>query len=312
MNRPLPPNPRLVGNSDAMIARILSFGKLEPIRINAAPHGDYMHPYFFSKPTDPLYTVDGSRPDSPDGLKVRIPAAAKPAGGEDHHLAVYDQQGGYEYSFFEFPDSRPAGGGTITVGLAQVAKISGNGGGDDEIRGYSNAAGTGLMGGVVRYPEIVAGRIDHAIFLISGRSDGKLVYPARSFAQPCRLRDCPPEGQWLKLDMSAVEIDALPVADWQKTIYRALAKYGGWVGDQGGNEALAMQVEGPTTWSSFGLANPWVAWAAARQRAPRSHINTYDDGTPGVTRYALDVFKAPIDWRHRLQAVDPCVIERTC
>ena len=307
INTPLPPNPRLVSNSEAMVARMLSFGAMKPIWPNPQPSLDYQHPYFFSKSSDPLYTVNSSRPGSPDGVRVRIPSYARPAGAEDSHLAVFDQKSGYEYSFFAFPKSRPAGGGTISAALVQRAKISGNGGGDAEIRGYSTAAGLGNMAGVVRQPELAAGRIDHAIFLVTGQTNGKQVYPSRSYGQTCALSDCPPTGQWLMLDMSDAQIAALPVADWQKTIFRALATYGGWIGDQGGATALWMHAEGPTTWRG---ENPWLAWAEQQSAKPNSNIDTYQ--ADGQRRYRLDVWDAPIDWKTKLKAVAPCVIQRTC
>ncbi|MDQ3723381.1 MAG: hypothetical protein M3376_10020 [Actinomycetota bacterium] len=313
INTPLPANPRLVPNSSAMVSRILSFGDLAQIFVNARPQQDYYHPYFFSKPSDPVYTVNSSRPGGPDGIQVRIPAAAKPAAAEDSHLAVYDQQTGYEYSFYGFPKFRPASGGTISAQLVQRARVDGNGGGDGEILGFSNASGTGLMGGIIRLPEIEAGRIDHALFLVAAGTNGGSVYPARSYGTPCGRPDCPPTGQWLRLDMTSGEIDDLPVAGWQKTIFKALATYGGFVGDQGAgnNAALALHVEGPSTWTSYGLANPWEAWAERQQSFANSAVGSYRDAS-GKLRYELDVFDAPIDWRSKLKAVDPCVISRTC
>ena len=312
MNTPLPPDPRLVPNSSAMVSRILSFGELAQIFVNE-PENDYYHPYFFSKPSDPLYTVNSIRPGGPDGIRVRIPAEARPAAAEDSHLAVYDQLTGYEYSFFAFPKSRPAGGGTISAQLVQRARVDGNGGGDGEIVGFSNGSGTGLMGGIIRLPELVAGRIDHALFLVAGSTNAEYVYPARSYGQHCGQPNCPPTGQWLRLAMTPAEIDALAVADWQKTIFRALATYGGWVGDQGSGNlaALALQVEGPSTWTSYGLPNPWEAWAEQQRSLPGSRVGSYPDAN-GRARYELDVFDAPIDWKSKLQAIDPCVIKRSC
>lgn len=308
INTPLPPDPRLVSNSKAMVARIMSFGKKLPIWPNPERDLDYQHPYFFSEPSDPLYTVNSSRPGSPDGVEVRIPPYARPASAEDSHLAVYDQETGYEYSFFDFPKSRPEAGGTISAQLVQRAEVDGNGGGDEaDIEGYSTAAAAGLMGGVVRFPELEAGRIDHAIFLVAGDTNGKQVYPARSYGPKCDKRDCPPTGQWLMLDMSEAKIDALPVAEWQKTIFRALAIYGGWIGDEGGSHSLLMQAEGPTTWQG---ANPWLAWAKEQRTMPNSAIDTYR--AEGKRRYRLEVWDAPINWKKRLKAVHPCVIERTC
>ena len=306
VNTPLPPNPRLVPNSSAMVARMLSFGEMKPIWPNPEPSLDYQHPYFFSQSSDPLFTVDSSRPGSPDGLQVRIPSNARPAAAEDSHLAVFDQDGGYEYSFFGFPKSRPAGGGTISAQLVQRAKID-EGGAAEQITGFSTAAALGNMAGIVRQPELAAGRIDHALFLVTGDTNGQQVFPARSYGRACDESDCPPTGQWLMLDMSESEIAALPVADWQKTIYRALAKYGGWIGDQGGSTALLVQAEGPTTWRD---ENPWLAWAEAQRAKPNSHINTYT--ADGEKRYRLEVWDAPIDWKAKLKAVDPCVIQRTC
>lgn len=163
------------------------------------------------------------------------------------------------------------------------------------------------MAGVIRQPELAAGRIDHAIFLVTGSTSGGQVYPARSYGVGCGVPDCPPTGQWLMLDMTSTEIAALPVSDWQKTIFRALAKYGGWVGDQGGSHALAMHAEGPTTWQ---YGNPWLAWAEQQRTKPNSNIDVYQ--ADGQRRYRLNVFDAPIDWKNELKAVHPCVIQRTC
>ena len=317
-NTPLPASPRLLNgsaaDSRAMVSKILSMGKIQPLQPNPGSGDDYSHPYFFSSPDDPVYTVHCNKHDWKcpiEGAQLHIPVQARPAEGSDAHMAVIDQASGLEYDFWNVQSvPLPAGGGTITVGWGGRTAINGPGGGDAANESPADMSDTGLVGGIIRFQELAAGDIEHALFMVVGCSNGKMVYPGRDYGGTCSdPSNAPASGQWLRLDMSDDEIAALPVADWQKTILRALAKYGALVGDTGGNEAFDFQTESPQTYTSVGLPNPYPTWAQGEMAKPNSHISTYNDS--GQTRYVLDV-GAGVDWASHLEVVDPCVIQGAC
>lgn len=312
-NTPLPPHPRLLRNSSAMIAKILSMGDIKPLKTNPAPGDDYYHPYFFSRSSDPIYTIRCNKHSSNcpiEGRRVRIPASAEPASGSDAHMVVIDQASGWEYDFWNVqtvPLSR--NGGAITIGWGGRTRIiNGPGGGTAATESPAVMSSTGAIGGVIRFQELAAGHIDHALFMVVGCSNGRMVYPGRDYGGACGdTTNAPASGQWLQLNMTNGQIDALHVAGWQKTILKALARYGGFVGDTGGNEAFGFELESQETYTSVGAVNPYVAWASKLATKRNSNIIRYSDG--GVRRYALDFAKG-VDWRQKLRVIDPCVIRR--
>lgn len=314
-NRPLPGDPTLVANSEAMIARIMRMGPIPEIPVNPEAGGDYFHPVFWSRPEHPEYTVRCVKYGGEceiSGMKVRIPPQARPAAGSDAHMAVIDQRTGWEYDFWQVQTTPLApGGGEIVMSYGGRTRITGPGGGTPDAASDATAAHVGLAGGIIRHAELAAGRIDHALFLFAGCVRDAVVFPARGKASVCDsdLEDAPASGQWLMLDMSDDEIDELSIADWQKTILRALARYGALIGDTGGNEAIAFALESPASFESFGVPDPMIAWAETARRAPRSNIDLDVEG--GERRYQLRVAKG-VPWAEKLRVVDPCVIARRC
>jgi hypothetical protein len=104
-------------------------------------------------------------------------------------------------------------------------------------------------------------------------------------------------GQHLWLDMSPAQINALALPDWQKIILRAMATYGMYVGDDGG-APWALQFESGDNYTSFGVPDPWVAYA-------KSHgiQGTYDSSI-GRTVYNFNLQHA-VDWGNKLKVLRP-------
>jgi hypothetical protein len=301
-NTPLPAKPRLAPGSVAMIRTMTEWGEPEELIAHVADSaGDWTHPYYFSARGDPVFTVHclkGWGTCEIEGMKVRIPDAARPAGGGDAHMAVVDQESGWEYDFWQVK-SKPQGGGTIAIswgGRTAIGTPRADGLGSD-----ADAAHYGLLAGIIRFQEIAAGRIDHALFLIIKCDGGGVVYPAGGNGSKCADGSvAPQEGSRVFLDMSEAEIDALSVPRWKKAILRALARYGAFVGDTGGSP-WGLEIESGSTYTSFGRPNPWDDWArrqpGASDRGGRTVVPIGDDG---------------VDWRARLRVADPCVSDGTC
>jgi hypothetical protein len=261
---------------------------------------DWDHPIYWSRPSDPVYRLHCSQRGwgrcEVEGKRVRVPASARPAGGGDHHLAVVDQARGWEYDLWQVQRKSHQGG-------LLVARWGGRtrfGPGSTGLGAGATAAEYGLLAGIVRAPELVAGRIDHALVIFVACDNGRIVYPAEGRGAMCpQPAAAPPEGARFQLAMSDAEIDALPVQPWARPILSAMAHFGFFVGDTGGSPWTVM-LESGSTYTSFGRPDPWVHLA---------QLIGAVRGSDGI--YNLNLADG-VDWAGRLRMIDPCVTRGTC
>ena len=305
-NTPVAANPRIAAGSAAAVRSFVGSWKGNA-DLNYAPRltvgvadtsWDYGHPIYYSRPDDPTYTVHCAEAWGTceiEGAQVAIPAAARAAGGSDGHLTVIDQASGWEYDFWQVR-RKPSQGGTITISWGGRTRIDGDG-----LDSNGTAAHFGGAAGVIRPAELAAGEIDHALFLVVKCTNGKSVYPAGSgVGRSCAdmglaNAGAPPMGAHFYLDMSDAEIAAAPVPEWKRTIMRAAARYGLYVGDTGGGGIV---VESGSSYTSFGKADPWVA--VARDAG----IKPWHNPETGKDQYTFDLTTG-IDWSHRLRMLAP-------
>lgn len=264
--------------SEAMVSRVLQWGGPGNVVLGVTGTSeDYGHPVYYAQPGDPIYTLHATEPwgkNALEGMQIPIPASAQAAAGSDGHMAVVTPDG-WEYDFWQV-QSKPSGGGTMSFSWGGRTPVTGSGLGGD-----ATAANFGLMAGILRPQELEAGVINHALFLVlrctsnsleygfgvqpapTGDSGGSFVYPAGKGGARCSGEseaDVPPMGSWFSLAMSDEQIAAMAVPAWKKAILRALAHYGGFVGDTGG-PGFAVQIESGASYTSAGLPDPWVAFA---------------------------------------------------
>lgn len=305
-------SPKLLSSSGSIISRLAGFGT--PQHLVAGTENttsDYSHPIYYSKSTDPLYTIQCRKwvsSCSVHGLQVRIPAGAKPALGSDAHLDIVDQTGKWEYGFWE-TEPLPAGGGTLYIGHGGRAPI-----GTTDSSGLDNhatAAHFGLLGGIIRASEMSVGNINHALFMVVKCTNGTYVWPASGpgVGRTCASMglsnaDAPALGQHFYLDMTEPEINALAVPSWKKTILKAAAKYGMIVGDTGGS-SWGLQFESSAGFTSFGHSDPLVSLAQSYGIAP------YYDSSISKNVYVFNL-RDGVDWANKLRVVDPCVAQKNC
>jgi hypothetical protein len=298
-NQPLPANPPLADASAANVATITVSKPQSPVVGVADTSEDYYHPYYFSAPDDPVFTVHCTESWGTcdvEGLQVRIPDAARAAGAGDGHLAVIDQANGWEYDFWQV-HSKPRGGGRLDIswgGRTRIGTPDADGLGSNATAGHY-----GLLAGIIRYPEIAAGQIDHALFMSVKCTNGQKVFPAGSSGSGCGGTNAPPMGSRFFLDMSDAQIDALDVPAWRKPVLRAMAHYGMFVGDTGG-PSWAIAIESSSTYTSYGMPDPWVAFAKAQP-----------DSIAWQNKYYLPIGDG-IDWARYLKVAAPCVTQRSC
>lgn len=311
-------------NSAAIVADVLALGTIGNLVAGVADtRRDFAHPLYFARSDDPEYTIEFTNATSPlEGTRIRIPDAARPAGGDDGHLAVVqppDANGeAWEYDFWRV-SSKPAGGGTLRASNGGRTRVDRSGLGSN-----ATASHFGLAAGTIRGAELSAGQINHALFVsvmggarpdetgfgygtqISASGDGTYVSPSENGdAYPpdttewASFDNLPPMGARFWLDMTATEIDALSVPAWKKTILKALARYGAYFGDTGG-PGFGLQFESGQSYTSFGVADPLVSYAAA------NGVTNYLDPSDanGLDVWVYDV-RAGVDWASKLKVVLP-------
>ena len=303
-NRVIPERPRLLAGSAAIVRELTSWGRPQALVAgHADTPRDYFHPLYWSHAGDPVYTVHCVRFSGcpVEGLRLRIPAAARAAGGADGHMAVIDARAGWEYDFWQVR-SKPRTGGRMVVSFGGRTRIDGDGLGSN-----ATAAWFGLAAGVIRAPEMEAGRIDHALFVHVRCTAGRSVYPAHpgTTAAPCsRLgvpaSAAPPLGARLWLDLPLSRIAQLPVPRWRKTILAAMHRYGMIIGDtSGGNVSFGLQAESGSSYTSFGERDAWSLFAAfvAPELSSDGYVLKVDGG---------------VDWARHLHVLAPCVSRGRC
>jgi hypothetical protein len=308
-NRPLPADPPLAPNSTQVVERVATWGRPDDkyLAPGSEQQTDYGHPYYFSRPSDPKFTVHcaadwGKCPI--EGETVHIPDRARAANGPDGHMAVIDQAHGWEYDLFQVRDKPRGGGRLITTwgGRTRIGTTDATG-----LGGLATASGYGLLAGVIRAPEMASLDIPHALFMYVKCTNGKSVYPANGgTGQGCSQiggsnENAPAMGTHFQLDMSDAEIDALGAPPLQTAVLRAMARYGLFVGDTGG-APWNILFESDTSYTSFGSA-PQVG-QTFKQLGGTHYKDSVDDF------WVLDT--VPIDWERHLRVIDPCVARGRC
>ena len=308
-NRGLGSSPRVSSSSSAVVSRLNSWGKGQGIIGGVADTvDDWDHTLYYSKPTDPVYTVDCVEDWGTceiEGMKVRIPNAARPAAGGDGSMGVIDQASGWEYDFWQVRQ-KPSGGGVIKISWGGRTEIGTPE--SDGLDSNGSAAHFGTAAGVIRPEELEAGEINHALFLMVKCTNDSFVWPAMGpgVGRTCAEmglsnNNAPAMGQHFFLDMTEAQIDAMNVPEWRKTILRAMADYGMFVGDTGGN-TWRLKIESGTSVTSFGGEDPWA------RLGRKFNVPSWQES--GKTMYSFDT-AAGVDWS-KLKVADPCVSRGTC
>ena len=94
----------------------------------------------------------------------------------------------------------------------------------------ADAAGLPIMPGLVRYDEVAAGEIRHALRFTVPQTQRSFVWPARHYASSLTGSQYPPMGQRFRLKAS---FDISPYPAEVQVILRALKKYGMMIADNG-------------------------------------------------------------------------------
>lgn len=168
--------------------------------------------------------------DESDPGPYPVPLDAAIEGGPnatgDRHVLVVDTAA---CRLYELYTARPRTDGSWDAGSGAIYDLRSNG-----LRPANwtsaDAAGLPITPGLVRYEEVAAGRIDHAIRVTVPKSQRAYLWPARHAASDSTDQNLPPMGLRLRLK-STVDISSLPTQT--RIIAQAMKTYGIMVADNG-------------------------------------------------------------------------------
>ena len=195
-----------------------------------------LHPDFGPKGAIPYVVVPPGQPKVPvrftrgasesDPGPYPIPPDAPVEPGSDRHVIAI-QRG--ECRLYELFDAAPQPDGSWVASSGAVFDLRSN---RLRHRGWTSAdaAGLPIFAGLVRWEEVAAGEIRHALRLTVPRTRRKFVWPGRHFASRSENAALPPIGQRFRLK-AGYDISGFPRE--ARVILQALKKYGLILADNG-------------------------------------------------------------------------------
>jgi hypothetical protein len=223
--------------------------------------GTALHPDFGSNPGYgiPFELVGPEQPDvqveiGPDGFPdesdfgpAPIPAEARIEGGSgsdgDRHVLVVDRGtcGLYElYRAFPRQNGSWQADSTAFFDLSRAAPLRPEG------HTSADAAGLPILPGLVRFDEVAAGRVDHAIRITFEETRRAYLHPATHYASDSCHRDRPAMGTRLRLSGRYFNshLDEFPPGSQSRPIFEALRRYGAIAADNGSNWFITGATDG--------------------------------------------------------------------
>ena len=245
-NTPIASGAAIDPNSNAMVQSAVSAAAAQGFVI-ASKH--WSVPVYYANSTTPKTTVRLTASWAPYKklASVPMPSGAAPDPEGDGHMAIIDTSTNCEYDFY---GAVRRFDGTWAAAWANSLLTTGTG-----IFPFglsAREAGFGLGAGLILPGELAAGRINHALnFAYPYTKAGGAVLPATEAAGKRTAAGAIPEGARLQLDPS-LNLDSLGLSAWQKTVARALQRYGMFLSDTGGGVSLFAQNPQSTS-----VAYPW-------------------------------------------------------
>jgi hypothetical protein len=162
--------------------------------------------------------------DESDPGPYPIPPSPPIEGGNnsdgDRHILILEQG---VCKLWEVYAAYPQGNGTWTAGSGAVYSLNANGPLRPAGWTSADAAGLPILPGLIRYDEVAAGEIKHAIRFTVPQTRREYIWPARHHASSLTGSQYPPMGARFRLKSS---FDISGYAPQVQVILRAMKKYG--------------------------------------------------------------------------------------
>jgi hypothetical protein len=213
--------------SDRYIAHILNSGGNRFLHADFGSNPDYGIPYVVVPPDQPVAPVTFEYADESDPGPYPIPTNVPIEAGSDRHALIVREGECRLYELFDLQSTTAgwrAGSGAIFDLRSNALRPDG--------WTSADAAGLPILPGLVRYDEVRAGQINHALRFTVSRTQRAYIHPATHFASNVTNPDAPPMGLRLRLkadfDLSPYRGDAL-------VVLAALKRHGMLLADNGSN-----------------------------------------------------------------------------
>jgi hypothetical protein len=178
------------------------------------------------------FDYDGESDAGPYPIPPDPPIEGGPAATGDRHVLIVE---GGACRLYELFAARPNADGTWRAGSGAIFDLA-----SDALRPATwtsaDAAGLPILPGLVRYDEVAAGEIAHALRFTAPQTRGSFTWPARHEASSLTGAQYPPMGQRFRLKAS-VDLARFPAA--VQPILVALKAYGMMLADNGSSWFLS-------------------------------------------------------------------------
>jgi hypothetical protein len=214
---------RLVTADSATL--ITTIGLDRGLHMDFGSYPDYGIPYNIVSSTTPRSTVTFDYDDESDHVGYPIPANPKIEGGSDGHILMVDRDACRLYELFDARQGSAgwaAGSGATWDMRSNALRPEG--------WTSADAAGLPILPGLVRYDEVVAGAIAHALRFTAPQTRRAYIYPARHFASSSTSLSLPSMGLRVRLKSTFNTAGLSPTA---RVIAEALKRYGMILADNG-------------------------------------------------------------------------------
>jgi len=173
------------------------------------------------------FTYAGESDPGPYPIPPDAPIEGGPSSGGDRHVLVVERTSCTLYElFYAYPQNSgswwAAASGAIFDLDSQALR--------PDAWTSADAAGLPILPGLVRYDEVMAGQIRHALRFTMPQTRQDHVWPARHHASPLTGSQYPPMGQRFRL---RADYDLSGFSPPVQVILRALKKYGMMLADNG-------------------------------------------------------------------------------
>ena len=214
-------------NSDSYIAQILADGG-DFLHADFGGGGAYGIPYITVPGTQPRVAVNFTQYASEsDPGPYPIPLNAPIEGGSDRHVIAVDRDNCKLYEMFNsWPRATrwDASNGAVFDLKSNALR--------PDYWTSADAAGLPIFAGLVRYDEVAAGQINHALRVTFSQTQSGFIHPATHEASSSTNPNRPPMGLRLRLKAS---YNISGFTGQARVILEALKKYGLIVADNGSN-----------------------------------------------------------------------------
>jgi hypothetical protein len=223
--------------------------------------------------------------DESDPGPMPIPATAQiegypNPGNGDRHVLVIDNSNCFLYELYSASANSD---GSWNAGSAAVWDLD-----NDEQRPWTwtsaDAAGLPIFPGLVRYDEVAAGKIPHAIRFTLPQSQAAMVPPASHWAATSSNPIAPPMGMKLRLK---ADYDISGFSTNVQVILTALKKYGMIMADNG--SAMYLSGAPDDRWDNDDLHNlsqvPASAFEVVKMNPIYTASNIPQGAAPGITSF---------------------------